>query len=88
MKEREKYLQICREAGCTGAALLVLIVLWLIAGFGVAQLDVKILHLPLWTITSSIGVWLGAILIAWLLTRYVFKDMPLSENDEEDDINA
>ena len=63
MSEFEKYQQICREAGWTGAALLVLIVFWVFAGFGLASVEGEIFGLPLWAVTSSIGVWFFAIVL-------------------------
>ena len=84
MSEFEKYQQICREAGWTGAALLALIVFWIVAGFSLAGLEGEIFGLPVWTITSSIGVWLFAIVLVKLLTTFVFRDMDLDETDKED----
>ena len=81
MSKFKKYQQIRREAAFTGLALLVLILFWLAAGFGTASLDVKIMHLPLWAVLGSIGVWAMAIVLTFLLTHVVFKDMDL--NGEE-----
>ena len=82
MTNEAKYRQVCKEARATGLALLVLILFWLAAGFGAAQLDIKVFHLPLWAITSSIGTWMVAILLVKFLTSVVFKDMSL-EDDEK-----
>lgn len=79
MSEFEKYQQICREAGWTGAALLVLIVFWIFAGFGLAGAEGDLFGLPLWAVTSSLGVWFFAIVLVKLLTRFVFRDMELTE---------
>ena len=83
MTNEEKYRQIRREAGFTGLALLLLILFWLLAGFGAAQLDIRVFHLPLWAVTSSIGVWAVAILLAWFLSMHVFRDMSLQDEDGE-----
>ena len=85
MSEFEKYQQICREAGWTGVALLVLVVFWLVAGFGLSGIEGEVLGLPVWALTSSIGVWLFAIVLVKLLLMFVFKDMDLNEMDEEKD---
>ena len=79
MTEKEKYRQICREAAATGIALLILIVFWLFAGFGLSGSDVTIFRLPLWAATSTVGVWIFAIVLVWGLTRFVFRDMDLEE---------
>jgi uncharacterized membrane protein YhdT len=79
MTDWEKYQQIRREAAYTGLALLVLILFWCWAGFGLADVELEIFGLPLWAVTSSIGVWLFAIVLVKLLLKFVFRDMPLDE---------
>ena len=79
MTEKEKYDNIKREAIFTGLALLALIVFWLFAGFGLKDLSIKIFHLPLWALASSLGVWFMAILLVKLLLKFVFRDMDLSK---------
>ncbi|MBR4695184.1 MAG: YhdT family protein [Selenomonadaceae bacterium] len=83
MTNEEKYQQIRREAKWTGIALFLLILFWLAAGFGAAQFQVKVFHLPLWAVTSSIGVWLMAILLVRFLVKYVFRDMDLQDEEGE-----
>lgn len=82
MTEKEKYEQVRKEAKATGWSLFALIVFWVLAGFGASQLDICVLHLPLWVITSSIGTWMVAIGIAKFLTTFVFKDMSLEEDEK------
>ncbi|ORT99641.1 hypothetical protein D081_1791 [Anaerovibrio sp. JC8] len=77
MSEKEKYFQIRREAMWTGITLLVLIVFWLFAGFGLAGVDVKLFGLPLWAVTGTFGVWIFAMVLVKLLTSLVFKDIDL-----------
>ena len=79
MTEKEKYRQVCREAAATGIALLILIVFWLFAGFGLSGSTVTIFWLPLWAAASTVGVWLFAIVLVWVLTKWVFKDMDLGD---------
>ena len=81
MSDKQKYLQIRREAAFTGLTLLALILFWLVAGFGTASLDVKIMHLPLWAVLGSIGVWAMAILFTFLLTKFIFRDMDFGTDD-------
>ena len=78
MSNKQKYLQIRREAAFTGLALLALILFWLVAGFGTSSLDIKVMHLPLWAVLGSIGVWVMAIVLTFCLTHFVFKDMDLN----------
>ena len=78
--------QICREARSTGLALAILIVFWIFAGFGVSILapEIRIFNLPLWTITGIFGTWFFAILLATILARKIFCDMPLGEVSTSD----
>lgn len=57
MSDYEKYQQIKREAGWTGLALFVLIGFWLAAGFGLSGMEGEVFGLPIWAVTSSLGVW-------------------------------
>ena len=82
MSEYEKYQQIKREARWTVLALFVLILFWLLAGFGLSGLPGEVLGMPLWAVTSSVGVWFFAILLVKLLTSLVFQDMELDEEKE------
>ena len=82
MTEKEKYGQVRREAIATGIVLLLLILFWLVAGFGLADAGIKVFHLPLWAVMGSIGVWFVAILLVRLLTKTVFRDMPLAGEEE------
>lgn len=84
MTEKEKYLQIRREAMWTGITLVVLILFWLVAGFGLADVDMKLCGLPVWAVGGTIGVWFFAIVLVKLLTTAVFKDFPLEEAGEEE----
>ena len=84
MTREEKYKQIRREAGFTGLALLLLILFWAAAGFGVSRLDIKVFHLPLWAVTSSVGVWCMAILLVKFLLKYVFRDISLQDEEVKD----
>ena len=82
MSEYEKYQQIKREARWTGLALFVLILFWIFAGFGLSGLPGEVLGMPVWALTSSVGVWFFAILLVKLLTALVFKDMDLDAEKE------
>ena len=82
MTEKGKYRQVQREAIATGIVLLLLILFWFAAGFGLAGADIRVFHLPLWAVMGSLGVWLMAIFLVWRLTKTVFRDMPLSGEED------
>ena len=79
----EKYRQVRKEAGATGGLLVLLILFWCFAGFGLAGVDAEIFGLPLWAVMGSVGVWIFAIVGVVLLVRGVFCDMPLDESDDD-----
>ena len=83
LSEAEKFSLIKREAIYTGLSLVGLIIFWFIAGFGTMSFETKIFHLPLWAIFGTVGVWIFAIGISFILSRKIFKDIDLGgENDE------
>jgi uncharacterized membrane protein YhdT len=81
MNNYEKYRQVQKEAAATGLLLLALIVFWICAGFGLADVRMEVFHLPLWVWTATIGVWLFAICGVKLLTTAVFRDMSLEDEE-------
>ena len=84
MTEKEKYLQMRKETMWTGITLVVLILFWIAAGFGLAGTEVKLFGLPIWAVGGTIGVWLFAMVLVKVLTTIIFKDFPLDEAGEED----
>lgn len=81
--DAQKFSLIRREAIYTGIALIGLIIFWLIAGFGMSSSEIKIFHLPLWSVAGTVGVWLFAIIISAILSKILFKDVDLGgEHDE------
>ena len=81
--QEENWRQMCREAKGTGTALAALILFWLAAGFGASRLEGEIFSLPIWVVTSTVGVWFMAIVLVKLLLKYVFRDMDLEEGADD-----
>ena len=79
----EKYRQCRKEAGATGRFLVLLILFWCVAGFGLSGVDAELFGLPLWAVLGTVGVWAFAIIGVCLLVRGVFCDMPLDESDDD-----
>ena len=71
-----KYLETLREAKGTVAALLALIVFWLLAGLLFSGVEISVYKVPLWAILGTIGVWTFAILLATTLSKNI-KDADL-----------
>ena len=83
LDDAQKFKIVEREAVYTGIALIALIIFWLAAGFGTASLDVKIFHLPLWAFLGSIGVWIFAIIISYVLSKKLFTDIDLGGDNND-----
>lgn len=81
MKRSDKFRQANREAKATVWATLVVIIFWWLAGFGLADVNVEFLQTPLWVWGGCLGTWIFAILVTIYLTRRVFIDFDL--DDEE-----
>ncbi len=86
MNRKEKFKQANREANATWLALLIVIVFWCVAGFGLADVKVEFFQTPLWVWAGCIGTWLFVIVVSVVLANCIFKDMDL--DDKEDEING
>ena len=78
---REKMAQTNREARATVVALGGIVAVFFVGGFGLAGVDVQVLGTPLWIVVGCVGTWAAAIAAAVVLTRFVFADFGL--DDEE-----
>lgn len=85
MKLKDKYRQIKKEAGACLIALIVLIIFWTVAGFGVSHLNINVYHTPLWAITGCIGTWIFSIIMVVWMVKKVFKDFDLDDEDENNE---
>ena len=82
MKRSDKFRQANREAKATVLATAAVIVFWWIAGFGLADVNVSYLHTPLWVWGGCLGTWIFAILVTLFLTKKVFVDFDLDDEEE------
>ena len=76
MSSMNKYAETLREAKGTVAALVTLIVFWLLAGIIGSGIEVSVFKVPLWAILGTLGVWTFAIFLATTLSRNI-KDTDL-----------
>ena len=74
---RQKMFQANKEAKATVVSLVLCIVVWAVAGFGLAGLDVKVFGTP-----GTVGTWVFAIAVAVFLAKRVFADFDLDEEEE------
>lgn len=83
MTRKEKFKQMKKEAKATVIVLFLIIVFWIVAGFGVDRLHITVWHTPLWAITGCIGTWIFSIVaVTWMVKR-VFKDFDLDDGEED-----
>lgn len=76
---RDKMLQANKEAKATLVALLVLVIVWLVCGIGLAESNLEIFSTPLWIIGGTLGTWVAAIVAAIVLVKCVFVDIDLDD---------
>ena len=69
--------QANKEAKSTVVALVAIIVVWLVCGFGLSGLDIWVFHTPLWVIGGCVAPWIAAIVAAVVLGYKVFADFDL-----------
>ncbi|WP_405381446.1 YhdT family protein [Phascolarctobacterium sp.] len=81
MKRSEKFRQANREAIATVVAAIAVIIFWCLAGFGLADSDITILHTPLWVWGGCVGTWIFAIIVTVILSEKVFVNFDLDEKE-------
>lgn len=88
MEYKDKMRQAGREARASVMALALTIVVWVVLGFGLSGLDVKLFHTPLWIITGCVGTWIFAIIVSVYLSKRVFKDVGLEDVEPTEEGNG
>lgn len=83
MKQSDKFRQANKEAIYTCVATAAVIGFWCLAGFGLADSKVQIFATPLWAWGGCVGTWLFACAVVWYLTKFVFKDFSLDDEEVE-----
>lgn len=81
MLYRERMRQANREAKVTVVGAVVVVICWLIFGFGLYGIDITIFSTPLWIIMGCLGTWLVALAVSIVLATKVIEDCPLDEDD-------
>lgn len=85
MTKKEKFQQMKKEAKATVVVLVLIVLFWMVAGFGVDRLHITVGYTPLWVITGCIGTWLFSIgAVIWLVKK-VFQDFDLDDGEEADE---
>ena len=82
MQDETRADAISREARRTAAVGVLFALIWIVLGFGLSAVSVTVMGLPLWAVTSSVGVLVtGAVLAVYLAHTAV--DIPLDDEAGE-----
>ena len=81
MLYRERMRQANREAKVTLFGAAIVVICWLVFGFGLYGIDIVIFSTPLWIIMGCLGTWVVAMIVSIVLATRVIEDCPLDEDD-------
>lgn len=82
MQDETRADAISREARRTAAVGVLFALIWIVLGFGLSAVSVTVMGLPLWAVTSSVGVLVtGAVLAVYL--AHMAEDIPLDDEAGE-----
>lgn len=82
MTYKEKFIQMNKEARATWVLFFIMAGWWLVTGLGLKDVQATVLGLPLWVFLSTIGTVIVASVGTAILTKFVFKDFSLEDDDE------
>ncbi len=72
-----------REAAATCIITAILIAFWWYGAFGIDR-SLTFLSMPLWFFISCVGTYLLAIIFVWLITKFVFIDFDLDDDENKE----
>ena len=82
MQDETRADAISREARRTAAVGVLFVLIWIVLGFGLSAVPMTVMGLPLWAVTSSVGVLVtGAVLAIYL--AHTAEDIPLDDEAGE-----
>ena len=82
MQDETRADAISREARRTAAVGALFALIWIVLGFGLSAVPMTVMGLPLWAVTSSVGVLVtGAVLAVYL--AHTAEDIPLDDEAGE-----
>ena len=82
---KDKLDQATKEAKATVVALVAVVAVWILLGFGLAGSDIMLFHTPIWVIGGTVGTWLFTIAVCVFLAKKVFMDFDLGEEEVDND---
>ena len=82
---KEKLDQATKEAKATVVALIAVVAVWILLGFGLAGSDIVLFHTPIWVIGGTVGTWLFTIAVCVFLAKKVFMDFDLGDEEADNE---
>ena len=82
---KEKLDQATREAKATVVALIAVVAVWILLGFGLAGSDITLFHTPIWVIGGTVGTWIFTIAVCVFLAKKVFMDFDLGDEEADNE---
>ncbi len=71
-----------QQGGARGRrGLVATIVVWALLGFGVAQTGIVVFSTPLWIITGCFSTFVFAVVLSFVMAKFVMHDVGLDDND-------
>lgn len=80
---KDKMNEANREARISLAGLVIIVLAWLVGGFGLASLDISIAGLPIWVIGGTLLPWIVSVVLAVLFASKIFRNFDLNSEEEE-----
>ena len=71
-----------RDARLTLVAVIAIVAVWILCGFGLSGSDVYGLGIPLWVLGGTFGTWIFAVVVAVCLAKWGFEDFELDDDNE------
>lgn len=81
MTYSEKHRQIEKEAKYTWILFVICFIWWCVTGWGLGNVKIYFLHLPLWFWLCVIGTYLIGCVGTWILVKKVFVNFDLGDDD-------
>ena len=82
---KEKLEQATREAKATVVALVAVVAVWILLGFGLAGSDITLFHTPIWVLGGTVGTWIFTIAVCVFLAKKVFMDFDLGDEEADNE---
>ena len=81
MKYEDKLKQCNKECKAALVGLALTIVVWLVCGFGLSNMNIEIFSTPLWIVAGLGGTFLFACIFSVVFAKFIMQDIALEEEE-------